>query len=312
MEQGQQDPQVANTQDTSEAFGAPTGTESSLTSIEDAFFVNTREEAPEEGTPQQETTEAPVQQPQGEEPYQAKNDDKRFEYWQSQADKANAQLAEQQKQMEQMQSQMNQVQAQPQQAQAPKEEFPPAPEKPKRPSRFSRNEAYEDPDSPSARFLDELDEWRDNMNEYNQIRSQYDTAILQEKFDAMQQERVKEAQRQQAAQEQNKQIQQVRELVTGHHGLTPEQADDFINKMSDPNSVSMDNLVKLYLMEQGQGNPQTGTTPQPSEAFQQTQRAQQVPSPMGTMPSSGNQPTQSDEDQIMDSMIGNWKSKNPW
>ena len=135
---------------------------------------------------------------------------------------------------------------------------------------------------------------------------------MQEKFDAMQQERVREAQRQQAIQQQNQQMNEVRELVTGHHGLTQEQANDFINKMSDPNSVSIDNLVKLYLMEQGQGNPQTGTTPQPSETFQQTQRAQQVPSPMGTMPSSGNQPNQSDEDQIMDSMIGEWKSKNPW
>ena len=312
MEQGQQDPQVANTQDTSEAFGAPTGTESSLTSIEDAFFGNTQEEAPQEGTPSQETTEAPVEQPQGEEPYQAKNDDKRFEYWQSQADKANAQLAQQQQQMQQMQSQMNQVQAQPQQVQEPKEEFPPPPDKPKRPSRFSRNEAYEDPDSPSAQYLDELDNWRDDINEYNQLRSQYDTAIIQEKFDNMQQERIREAQRQQAIQQQNQQVNEVRELVTGHHGLTQEQATDFINKMSDPNSVSIDNLVKLYLMENGQGNPQTGTTPQPSETFQQTQRAQQVPSPMGTMPSSGNQPTASDEDQIMDSMISNFNSKNPW
>ena len=311
MEQGQQDPQVANTQDTSEAFGAPTGTESSLTSIEDAFFGNTQEEAPQEGTPSQETTETPVQQPQGEEPYQAKNDDKRFEYWQSQADKANAQLAQQQQQMQQMQSQMSQQQV-PQQAAEPVEEFPPAPEKPKRPSRFSRNEAYEDPDSPSARYLDELEEWRDTKDEYNQLRTQYDNAVLQEQFNNMQQERVRDAQRQQAVQQQNQQMREVQELVTGHHGLTPEQANDFINKMSDPNSVSIDNLVKLYLMEQGQGNPQTGTTPQPSETFQQTQRAQQVPSPMGTMPSSGNQPTSSDEDQLMDSMISDFNSKNPW
>ena len=270
MEQGQQDPQVANTQDTSEAFGAPAGTESSLTSIEDAFFGNTQEEAPQEGIPSQETTEAPVEQPQGEEPYQAKNDDKRFEYWQSQADKANAQLAQQRQQIEQMQSQMNQPQV-PQQAAEPAEEFPPPPEKPKRPSRFSRSEAYEDPDSPSERYLDELDEWRDSNDEYNQLRNQYENARMQEKFDAMQQERVREAQRQQAIQQQNQQMNEVRELVTGHHGLTQEQANDFINKMSDPNSVSIDNLVKLYLMEQGQGNPQTGTTPQPSETFQQTQ-----------------------------------------
>ena len=311
MEQGQETPQVANTQDTSEAFGTPTGTESSLTSIEDAFFGTNQEETPQEGVPSQETTETPVEQPQGEAPYQAKKDDKRFEYWQSQADKANGQLAQQQQKIEQMQSHINQPQA-PQQAQQPVEEFPPSPDKPNRPSRFSRNEAYDDPDSPSAQYLDELDNWRDDMNEYNQLRNQYDNAMMQEKFDNVQRERVRDVQRQQAIQQQNQQMVEVRELVTGHHGLTQEQATDFITKMSDPDSVSIDNLVKLYLMEQGQGNPQTGTTSQPSETFQQTQRAQQVPSPMGTMPSSGNQPVQSDENQIMDSMIGNWKAKNPW
>jgi hypothetical protein len=160
--------------------------------------------------------------------------------------------------------------------------------------------------------LDELDEWRDNLGEYNQLRNQYDNAVMQDKFDNLQRQRVEEVKRQQAIQHKNQQLNEVQELVTGHHGLTPEQANDFINKMSDPNSISIDNLVKLYLMENGQGNPQTGTTPQPSETFQQTQRAQQVPSPMGTMPSSGNQPTASDEDQIMDSMISNFNSKNPW
>ena len=31
---------------------------------------------------------------------------------------------------------------------------------------FNRQEAYEDSSSESARYLDEVDDWRDNMDEY--------------------------------------------------------------------------------------------------------------------------------------------------
>ena len=63
------------------------------------------------------------------------------------------------------------------------------------------------------------------------------------------------------------------------------------------------------------GNPNQGhvTNPTPSDSFTQTKNAQQVPSPMGVMPS-GNTNTdgRTFEDKIMDTMIGNFNSKNPW
>jgi hypothetical protein len=43
------------------------------------------------------------------------------------------------------------------------------------------------------------------------------------------------------------------------------------------------------------------------------QNAQQVPSPMGVMPSGqSNADGRSVEDKIMDTMVGNFNSKNPW
>ena len=60
--------------------------------------------------------------------------------------------------------------------------------------------------------------------------------------------------------------------------------------------------------------PATTAAPaKPSETFTQTKNAQQVPSPMGVMPS-GNTDTdgRTFEDKIMDTMIGNFNSKNPW
>ena len=92
-------------------------------------------------------------------------------------------------------------------------------------------------------------------------------------------------------------------------------AHDFIQTMSSPDSLTIDNLVQLYNLKNGgsQTIPNQGTpAPQPSGAFNQAARAQQVPSPMGVMPSSGNQDSRNAEDQVMDSMITDFKSKNPF
>ena len=107
---------------------------------------------------------------------------------------------------------------------------------------------------------------------------------------------------------------EVNELVQGHYGLTHEESKEFIETMSNPSSITVDNLVQLYRLQKGNGsgapvNP--GQPAQPSPSFQQAQRAQQVPQPMGVQPTAGNT-TAPAEDQIMDNMISDFKSKNPW
>ena len=130
----------------------------------------------------------------------------------------------------------------------------------------------------------------------------------------MEQSRVEEAKKQQAAQQIAQQTAEVRSHVMGHHGMSEREANDFITKMSDPNSISVDNLVHLYRMNSG-GTAQQATPSQttPSDTFQQTRNAQQVPSPMGVMPSGNtNIDGRSTEDKMIDTMIGNFNSKNPW
>lgn len=120
-------------------------------------------------------------------------------------------------------------------------------------------------------------------------------------------ERVRQARIQQA-----NQMREVSDLVQGHYGMSQQETQEFIKTMSDPSSITVDNLVQLYRLQKGQAvNPATPQTAQPSEAFQQAQRAQQVPSPMGVQPTAG-QNQVSSEDQIMDNMISDFKSKNPW
>ena len=74
----------------------------------------------------------------------------------------------------------------------------------------------------------------------------------------------------------------------------------------------MDNLVELWRIKQGSGAQVNQQPMQPSEAFTQQQRAQQVASPMGVLPAQQSENTQSAEDSIMDSMISGYKKNNPW
>ena len=63
------------------------------------------------------------------------------------------------------------------------EEFPPPPDKPEKPENYSRKEANNDPDSESAAYLDAVEEWREDMDEYLQLKSEYESAVLEEKLE---------------------------------------------------------------------------------------------------------------------------------
>ena len=208
---------------------------------------------------------------------------------------------------------MQQQQMQNAQPEPEVQKFPDAPQRPAKPRSFSREDAYSDSSSESARYLDEVDEWRDNMEEYKDLRHQYDLAVMQDKMEKVEASRVEDIKRQQAYAKRREQIQQVDNLVQNKYGLSSEESKNFIREMSSNESLTMDNLVQLWRMRQGQGNP-VGQPIQgnPSPTFQQTKRAQQIPSPMGVMPSTGQQAQGSTEDQIMDKMISDLDSKNPF
>jgi hypothetical protein len=200
----------------------------------------------------------------------------------------------------------------PQQTQAgtSAQDFPPPPDKPEKPRGLNRQEAWEDPNSDSARYLDDVDTWNESINQYRDLRSQYDVALVREQIESQENvKRAENAKRQQYYQNQ-KQRQEIYEHVQGHYGLNGEEATEFINTMSDPGSISMDNLVSLYRMNKGQGEV-IPNSQGPSETFQQSRNAQQVPSPMGVMPAQTPN-TRSEPDQVMDDLIADYKKGNPW
>jgi len=313
----QDTPSNANTQDTSNAFEAPqvdaTQGSSSELSVDDIILGGIDDTASAFGTPDN-NVETTVE---SQEPIvDAKNDDTRYEYWQSQAAKKDnelEQLKAQQQQMMAMQQQMMQQPQAPAQPEPEVDKFPDAPTRPSKPRNFSREEAYSDSSSESARYLDEVEDWRDNMEEYKELKHQYDMAVIQEQLSNERKARVEEVQRREAYAKQQQELANVNNMVQTKYGLNPEEAQSFIKEMSSKDSLTMDNLVQLWRIKQGQNAPMSGnvqTTPSPT--FQQTKRAQQVPSPMGTMPGTGNQATGSTEDQIMDKMISDFDSRNPF
>lgn len=310
----QDTPQNANPQDTAQAFEtpAPVATEGSSNefSIDDIIMGNVDDTAPaftQAETPV--TEEAPQPEVPAEMP-DAKNDPERYQYWQSRATKLENQMDEFRTQQQEMMMKQNQPQAQPE---PEPEKFPDAPTRPDKPRHFSREEAYTDPSSESARYLDDIDGWRDSMDEYNSLKHQYDLAVVQEKLDneAKYRTQAEEAKKAQAAQVQ--QVGEITKHVTQQYGMDQNEAQEFITQMSTPESLTMDNLVQLWRFQKGQGAQTNAPVPaQPSQTFQQTQRAQQVPSPMGVLPGSSQAAQSSTEDQIMDKMITDLNGKNPW
>ena len=245
------------------------------------------------------------------------NDEKRYQYWQSEADKArneNAQLAQRLQALEQ---QANQSQPTVDDGVEDDRSFPPPPPKPSKPRNFSRSEALEDPSSESAKYMDDVDEWRDEMDDYNRLQSEYNLAIVEEEKQKMQDERDNIMRQQAEAQQRQQQMADIHTHLKTQYQASDEEIAQFVDIMDKPESVTLDNLFKLYRLQSGnqttpvqqQGQPLTETNK--NDSFEQMKRAQQVPTSMGVIPSQGNT-TGSQEDSMMDSMINEYNKQNPW
>jgi len=236
----------------------------------------------------------------------------RFQYWQSEADKTKSENLRLQEELNKLS-----VPNKPEVADTPIdneevdefETFPEPPERPTRPRNFSREEAYTDPSSESAKYLDAREEHTDTMQEYSSLKEQWQDAKAKEQRQNEQQKQAAMAERTRLESATKQQISQVYNEVQKVYGASPEQARDFIESMSDPKSLSMENLWNLYSMQHSAKN----TNKQPSPDFSQIKKAQQVPSPMGVMPSADVQAnTRSPEDMVMDDMINDFKGHDPF
>jgi len=260
---------------------------------------------PEQGSPPEQETQAPQD-----------NDEKRYQYWQSEADKARNEKQALEARLQALESQQVQPQAVQQTVQEPEQDlsFPPPPGKPQKPRSFSREEAFSDPSSESAQYLDDVDSWRDDMDDYNRLHNEFNTALVEEERGKIEEERQNimraEAQKQQYQQ----QMSGIRNHLKTNYNASDEEVANFVQVMDKPESVNVDNLFQLFRLQSGNA-PAPGSKPitetAKSESFEQMKRAQQVPTSMGVLPSSGN--TQGKvEDNMIDAMVSEFNNRNPW
>ena len=198
------------------------------------------------------------------------------------------------------------------------QKFPDPPERPKTPAGFSRAEAMSDDRSESAIYLNSLDNYNADMAQYTNDRIEFSEM---QRILETEKTKVELEQRQQAMYAQEAQKQELGKLAThlrGGYQFNDEQIQDFFRTMSDPSSISIDNLAKLYSMSKGiplQAQPPQiqGQVKQPSGEFQQQQRAQQLPNPMGVYPSVGtNANAKSPQDLVFDAILNENKKSDPF
>ena len=278
--------------------------------VDEFFRANkieeTQSQAPDEPSPVEIPREGATA-----EPADVDNDVKRYQYWQSEADKARNEKQE-------MESRLNALeqQAQPLQPEEvepePEEQFPEPPMKPGKPRGFSRQDAMDDPQSESAAYLDQVDNWRDNMDEYNRLHTQYTQAVVQEERQRLVQEREDILRQQSEKEHQANNMAQMGQHLTKTYGASQDEISRFVEVMDDPKNITVDNLFQLYRMQNGGQQASTPVTQTaPNESFEQRKRAQQVPTPMGVVPSQTNS-SGSGSDSVMDSMVSDYKNRNPF
>lgn len=281
------------------------GIENSVDDIFTPGFGQTEEPVQEEAV--ETTPEVNYETPQD-------NEEVRYQYWQSEADKAKNENEQLKKTVEILQQTIQKpAESQPEEISSEPEiePFRDAPQKPSKPAGFNRAEAIDDPNSASAQYLDAMDSYRDEMDIYNADKLEYESNLINIEREALIEEQKRQKEAFEAEQRNQEQVSNITQQLRSQYNANDDEVNDFIQKMSDPESLNIDNLWRLYQMDKGKVPEQP--VAQPSPQFNQVQRAQSVPAPMGVQSSANMQQTgKSASDLIMDDLISDYESKNPW
>lgn len=281
------------------------GMENSVDDIFTPGFGQTEEPVQEEAV--ETTPEVNYETPQD-------NEEVRYQYWQSEADKAKNENEQLKKTVEILQQTIQKpAESQPEEISSEPEiePFRDAPQKPSKPAGFNRAEAIDDPNSASAQYLDAMDSYRDEMDIYNADKLEYESNLINIEREALIEEQKRQKEAFEAEQRNQEQVSNITQQLRSQYNANDDEVNDFIQKMSDPESLNIDNLWRLYQMDKGKVPEQP--VAQPSPQFNQVQRAQSVPAPMGVQSSANMQQTgKSASDLIMDDLISDYESKNPW
>lgn len=160
------------------------------------------------------------------------------------------------------------------------------PVKPTRPADFNAGDAYNEVESSSAKYLEDLTTYQEKMAEYIDTKEQARLTAIQE------------AEAQSAAQfEQTQRRAEVKTQLKQKFTASDTEADEFISEMSDPKSISLDNLWALYQYKKGKLQPSVQPT---APKFKQPYA---FATPAGTQASGTNAPTAQDGNALFNQML---------
>ena len=164
-------------------------------------------------------------------------------------------------------------QAQPQGLQPPER-----PEKPERPKDYSRFEALNDPDSESAQYEEQMARYQEEMLSYFEQKDQYRESQLQQEQAQIKQQRQAQARMAQMQQE-----------LTTQHGLDEAEVQDFFQFMQSPQSLTTENLVKLYRAQKAPSPEEQERIRQARENQARAEKRAQLETPAAATPGQSDQ-----------------------
>ena len=253
-------------------------------------------------------------EPVNQEGVEPKDDESRYQYWQSKHDQKASEataMADRLQELENIAPIANYIKQNPEAlqsvaghlsgnpqtvpAQAESDGSPKKPERPNKPASFDASEAYMDPESDSYKYQQNVDSYRDDMIDYYGKMDDYrqdQDRIAQQQY-----------QKQQAQAQQQNYYNGVHNDLINKHGYAPEKADEFMKFYSSPDSLSLDNLVKLDKLRNAPTQEQVALKQRANEMNRSNERVK-VPAPAGI--AAGQAPPQmNDEDQFNAALLGN-------
>lgn len=261
------------------------------------------EDVTPEKTPEQRLAESAI--PRKTEDAPVDNDTVRYNYWQSEAAKKDAELAKVSAEL----SVYKQLTTPKEQApvETGREKFPPPPQKPKPPLGYNQQQAMEDPTSESAKFAMQYAQWQDSMLEYNTLRAEWLEALLEEQQEEMSRRDKEAARKVQEQAAMQKLYSDTATQVVQKYGVTEDVAYDFVQKMSQE-QPTIENLFELYKIKYGIGK---GKKQQPSPDFAQQRNAASLGVGITGLPT-GVQPQGSIEDKLINAMANSYNRQTDW
>lgn len=246
-----------------------------------------------------------------------KHDDSKFQYWQSQAQRAQHEIEQMKREFEALQTVKpiaEYIQNDPEilslieqrvSGQAPSNGIsngrvapgtvvPDRPTKPERPANYDPQDAIMVPESPSYQYREAMGEYQTNLIEWQAAQ-----------LEAQQARARQQAEQQRLSQIEQQRIRSIHDHVVSNYGMTAEDADSFMQFASSDDQYTLDNLVKLWQLTRT--GEKVGEQERARRAQELQSRQTRLTTPQSTAGvGSGAERTMSDDEAFNRSML-NWR-----